>query len=441
MLNNINRKDTNLIWKIAFPFILGSLWQPIIGILNTYVAGHLENENFLASLAYGNSIIHPFYWIFGSVGMAITGFTSQQKGLNEKDKILRILNTSITFMLIASLIIITFQSSLWNLYSYIYDQNPTIENLTKDYYSISILGIAPQLIIVSSSSWFLGIKKPKKIFQIWSVLGISHILLIYIFTFYYDLKLIGIAYSTVLSQWLTLVFLVFQVGIILKDLKIKFFIGFLTKLEILFLGKSFINLFVRTFMLQSIYIVGTYVSTNLGSTVLATYGLFLQLISVSYLTIDGPTLGSSPLIGENFAEKNIYRLKKIYKNAFFSGIITALIFSLVFLLLGNKLINILTDIELVRTESYKYIYLVGFLPIVSVWSFQLDGAFSGMLKTKEMRDTMIISAIVYFIVIFSVTNFWGAYGIWIAYLFFALTRGLSLNYHMNKILNKLQNNE
>ena len=72
---------------------------------------------------------------------------------------------------------------------------------------------------------------------------------------------------------------------------------------------------------------------------------------------------------------------------------------LVFLLLGNKLINILTDIELVRTESYKYIYLVGFLPIVSVWSFQLDGAFSGMLKTKEMRDTMIISAIVYFIVI------------------------------------------
>ena len=98
-------------------------------------------------------------------------------------------------------------------------------------------------------------------------------------------------------------------------------------------------------------------------------------------------------------------------------------------------------LELVRIESYKYIYLIGFLPIVSVWSFQLDGAFSGMLKTKEMRDTMIISAIVYFIVIFSVTNFWGAYGIWIAYLFFALTRGISLNYHMNKILNKLQNNE
>ena len=302
MITDINTKDTKLIWKIAFPFNLGSLWQPIIGILNTYVVGHLENENFLASLAYGNSIIHPFYWIFGSVGMAITGFTSQKTGLNEKNKILRILNTSIMFMIIASTIIIIFQSSLWNIYSYIYDQNPIIENLTKNYYSISILGIAPQLIIVSSSSWFLGIKKPKKIFQIWSVLGISHILSIYIFTYYYDLKLIGIAYSTVISQWLTLIFLIFQVVITLKDLKIKFFIGFLSKSEILFLGKSFINLFVRTFMLQSIYIVGTYVSTNLGSTILATYGLFLQMISVSYLTIDGPTLRSSPLIGESFAE-------------------------------------------------------------------------------------------------------------------------------------------
>ena len=441
MITDINTKDTKLIWKIAFPFILGSLWQPVIGILNTYVVGHLENENFLASLAYGNSIIHPFYWIFGSVGMAITGFTSQKKGLNEKNKILRILNTSIMFMIIASTIIIIFQSSLWNIYSYIYDQNPIIENLTKNYYSISILGIAPQLIIVSSSSWFLGIKKPKKIFQIWSVLGISHILSIYIFTYYYDLKLIGIAYSTVISQWLTLVFLIFQVVITLKDLKIKFFIGFLSKLEILFLGKSFLNLFVRTFMLQSIYIVGTYVSTNLGSTILATYGLFLQMISVSYLTIDGPTLGSSPLIGESFAEKNIYRLKTIYKNAFLSGIMTALLFSLIFLIFGNHLINTLTDIESVRMESYKYIYLVGFLPILSAWSFQLDGAFSGMLKTKEMRDTMIISAIVYFIAIFSITNFWGNYGVWIAYLFFALTRGISLNYHMNKILNKIQINE
>jgi hypothetical protein len=106
-------------------------------------------------------------------------------------------------------------------------------------------------------------------------------------------------------------------------------------------------------------------------------------------------------------------------------------------LLGNKLFLLLTGLELVGTESYKYIYLVGFLPIVSVWSFLLVGAFSGMLSTPVVRDTMIISAIVYFIVIFSVTDFWGAYGIWIAYLFFALTRGFSLYFHMDCILYSL----
>jgi MATE family multidrug resistance protein len=437
-IETINKIDTKNIWLIAIPFILGTLWDPIINLIDTSVAGHMESAEFLASLTYGNNVVHIFYWVFGSIGMAITGFTSQKSGQKDESKIFKILITSISFMSIISIFLYIFQFQLWNVFSLIFNQSQSVEILTKDFFFIRIIGVAPQLIIMSTTSWFLGIKKPNIIFKTWSLMGITHILLLIVFTNYYNMKLNGIAYAVVISQWITLVYVFIETILILKKLNINIIYKFLPKEDITLLLKSFFDLFIRTLMLQSIYLVGTYYSSNLGATTLASYGIFLQLSSVSYMVIDGPTLGSAPLIGESYGAKKINQFKRIYNNAFFSGILTAILFTLIYIVFGKNLINIITDIETVRLESFKYIYLVSIIPIASVLSFQLDGAFSGMLKTKEMRNTMIFASLIYFISIFTLTKIIGNYGVWVSYIIFALSRGLSLNYYMKQIINKLK---
>ena len=436
--NSLNKIDTKNVWMIAIPFFLGNLWDPIISLIDTYVAGHLENAEFLASLTYGNNITHIFYWTFGSVGMAITGYNSQKSGQKDKSKIFKILITSIFFMSIVSIFLYIFQFQLWDIFSMIFNQSNEIETLTKDYFFIRVIGIAPQLIIMSTTSWFLGIKKPNILFKTWSIMGITHIIFLIIFTNYYNMKLNGIAYAIIISQWITLIYMLIETIRIVKSLKINSIYKFLPKEDIKILLKSFFDLFIRTCMLQSIYLVGTYVSSNFGATTLASYGIFLQLTSISYHVIDGPTLGSAPLIGESYGSNRIEKFKSIYNNAFFSGILTSIFFTLVYIIFGKNLINIITDIQIVRLESLKYIYLVSIIPIASVLSFQLDGAFSGMLKTKEMRNTMIFASSIYFISIFTLTKIIGNYGVWVAYIIFALTRGLSLNYYMKQITNKLK---
>ena len=438
-IKTINKIDTKNIWVIAIPFILGTLWDPIINLIDTSVAGHMESAEFLASLTYGNNVVHIFYWVFGSVGMAITGFTSQKSGQKDESKIFKILVTSISFMSIISIFLYIFQFQLWNVFSSIFNQSQSIETLTKDFFFIRIIGVAPQLIIMSTTSWFLGIKKPNIIFKTWTLMGITHILLLIVFTNYYNMKLNGIAYAVVISQWITLVYVFIETILILKKLNINIIYKFLPKEDITLLLKSFFDLFIRTLLLQSIYLVGTYYSSNLGVTTLASYGIFLQLSSVSYMVIDGPTLGSAPLMGESYGAKKINQFKSIYNNALFSGILTAALFTLIYIVFGKNLINIITDIETVRLESFKYIYLVSIIPIASVLSFQLDGAFSGMLKTKEMRNTMIFASLIYFISIFTLTKIIGNYGVWVSYIIFALSRGLSLNYYMKQIINKLSN--
>ena len=435
--NSLNKTDTKNVWMIAVPIILGTLWDPIIGLIDTSVAGHFESEKYLASLTYGNNIIHIFYWVFGSVGMAITGFTSQKSGLKDSSKIFKILITSIAFMVSVSIFINIFQFPLWNIFSLIFNQPNEIEILTKDFFSIRIIGIAPQLIIMSTSSWFLGIKKPNIIFKTMSVVGVSHIVLLIVFTNYYNMKLNGIGYATTISQWIGLGYVLIESIRVIKKLKISIALKLLPKEDIKLLLESFLNLFIRTGMLQSIYLVGTYVSSSFGATVLASYGIFLQLTGFSYMVIDGPTLGSSPLLGENYGSNRINKFKRIYHNAFFSGILTAIFFTMIYFVFGKNLISLITNIETIRLESYKYIYIVSLIPIISVLSFQLDGAFSGMLKTKEMRNTMIFSSVMYFISIFTLTKIFGNYGVWISYSIFALLRGVSMNYYMKKIIKNL----
>ena len=42
--NSLNKTDTKNVWMIAVPVILGTLWDPIIGLIDTSVAGHFEVE-------------------------------------------------------------------------------------------------------------------------------------------------------------------------------------------------------------------------------------------------------------------------------------------------------------------------------------------------------------------------------------------------------------
>ena len=94
--------------------------------------------------------------------MALTGFTAQKSGQKDRSKIFKILITSISFMSVVSIFLYIFQFQLWNIFSLIFNQSQGIEILTKDFFSIRIIGVAPQLIIISTTSWFL-VKTQKEV--------------------------------------------------------------------------------------------------------------------------------------------------------------------------------------------------------------------------------------------------------------------------------------
>ena len=70
--------------------------------------------------------------------------------------------------------------------------------------------------------------------------------------------------------------------------------------------------------------------------------------------------------------------------------ITALVISTVYLIFFKQLINLITDIEILRFISYQHAIWIIIIPPVASFCYQYDGIFIGTTQTKEMRNAMII---------------------------------------------------
>lgn len=98
----------------------------------------------------------------------------------------------------------------------------------------------------------------------------------------------------------------------------------------------------------------------------------------------------------------------------------------VFYLLGGVFIGWMTSLDTVHDAALQYLPWVALSPLLSVWSFQLDGIYIGTTFTREMRNGMLISLAGYLAAVWLLTPWWGNHGLWCALMVFFVLRALTL---------------
>lgn len=66
------------------------------------------------------------------------------------------------------------------------------------------------------------------------------------------------------------------------------------------------------------------------------------------------------------------------------------------------------------------------MPAVAVWSFQLDGIFIGATLSRDLRNAMLLSFVVFLLTAFPLRLAFGNEGLWTAMLLFMAARGVTL---------------
>ena len=138
-------------------------------------------------------------------------------------------------------------------------------------------------------------------------------------------------------------------------------------------------------------------------------------------------------MGYSIGSKNKKLLKEIIKNSFILSSITGLIISFGYFLGKNYFIEIMTDLESIKSICLSYSVWIVIIPFISSFCYQFDGIFVGASKTKELRNAMIISVGIYLLTAFLLVSFFSNFGLWIALSIFFILRGLTLFLYLGRI--------
>jgi len=435
-------KDKSLnsrMWHIAIPSIIANISIPMLGLADSFIMGHLPDARYLGAIALGAMVISILYNSVNFLRMATTGFTAQAYGGRQGKEIsliylrgcLLALGIGLFFMLIQ-----TFVADLLLSFSTV---GRDVEDLTRTYIAIRIWGAPFALMNFVAVGWLLGLHKPRQALFIQVSMNVANILLNFLFVYGFHMTVEGVAYGTILSEFGAALLSLYLINRQSRD-KTGYAIwhgknsaGFLNKAAFTKMVVLNRDIFIRTACLTGTMASFTLFGASFGKTVLAANAILMNLQMVTSFGLDGFAQAAEVLVGKEIGQRSRKKLRQAVILSSKWALITASIFSLFYFFAGPVIISLLTNIEPVRQTANSYLIWVIILPLLSVWSFQLDGIFIGATMGKSMRNSMILSVLVYILCLIFFLPSYGNHGLWLSYSIFLLMRAIGLGTEYPKI--------
>ena len=113
--------------------------------------------------------------------------------------------------------------------------------------------------------------------------------------------------------------------------------------------------------------------------------------------------------------------------------VTAAGFAAIFVLFGAAIIDVLTGVAEVRAAARAVLPWMMVAPLVSVWSYQLDGIFIGAVRSAEMRNAMVVALAIFVAAVTVLKPVMGNHGLWLAFLIFMTARLATLGAYYPRI--------
>jgi len=194
------------------------------------------------------------------------------------------------------------------------------------------------------------------------------------------------------------------------------------------------NLFLRTLFLSGAFFFFTSRSAQFGVVVLAANAILVNLLHMLAYGLDGFAQAAESLTGEAFGAKNRQAFRQAVKSSTIMAGIMACVIAVLYAIFGALIINSMTVNPEVVEAAIQYLPWLIAAPLISVWSYQFDGIFTGAMATAAMRNTVLFSTVVYVVLVYVLTPWIGNHGLWMSMMLFLALRGISLGLAYPKLL-------
>ncbi len=423
---------------LSIPVFFSNLATPLVGIVDTSLMGNLGETKYLAATSIATSVMTMVIWSFGFLRMGTVGIVSQAYGRGDYREIIRTLLRNFVIAIFISLVIIILKPLINTLIQHFFNTSIETQKLINSYLNVRVFSVPAELTIYILIGFYLGIQKTKISSLMVITLSILNIVFSSILVLSYNLNVTGVAFGSLFASFITVsIFSLFTYRFIIKKFKlIPRFEKLTIKSKLLKLFNINIDIFIRTLFVTFSFLWVTYLGSKLGEDYLAVNTILLQFIILAAFFLDAYAFSTEGVIGFTIGRKNKNSFLTLVKDSIQLSFITALIVSFVYIIFFKQIVNIITDIELLRFISYKHFLWVIIIPPIASFCYQLDGIFIGASQTKEMRNAMIISVLSFIIISIYLTKYFGNHGLWFSLMCFMILRSLTLKFYFSKILRK-----
>ncbi|MBZ4683072.1 MAG: hypothetical protein PWP46_184 [Fusobacteriaceae bacterium] len=411
-----NEKILKLILKLSLPATIGMLVSSLYNLVDTIFVSKAEGPLGIAAL----TVVFPIQMLImaftQTIGIGSASMISRALGGHEDEKANETFETTVISLIILSVLVIFFGLLFLKPALLLFGATPLILEKAKDYYFIVLIG-APFYIFALGLSNIARAEGNLKVSMNGMLFSaVLNIILDPIFIFYFKMGIKGAAIATVISQFISFIYL-FKYFFLSNKSYIKFK-GFIFRFNYF---KEIIGVGLSSFTRQAVGSIVAIVLNNTlkvygGEMAIAIMGVINRTLMVIFLPMFGIIQGIQPIIGFNYGAKSFKRVKETLKTAtMITTIFCIIIFSLMQLFPENIVRIFSNDVDLInmsilpiRLFSLAFI-TIGFQIIVAGYYQSIGKVIPALILSIARQSIFLIPLILI------LPRFLNEFGIWVSF--------------------------
>ena len=410
----------------AIPIVISNATVPILGAVDTGVVGQLGEAAPIGAVGIGAVILTGIYWLFGFLRMGTTGLTSQAYGAGRAGEVSAMLTRALMIGLAAGAGIILLQLPLFWLGFYLSPASAEVEGLARDYLAIRVWSGPAAIALYGVNGWLIALERTRAVLllQIW--MNGLNILLDLWFVLGLGWGVEGVAIATFLAEWSGLAFGLWLCRDAFRQPAWRDWGRVFDAVRLREVMAVNTDIMLRSLMLQAIFMSFLFLGARFGDVTLAANQVLMQFLAISAHALDGFAFAAEAIVGQALGARDRATLRRGAWLASLWSTIIVLGVSVFYLVAGGWLIDLLTTAPEVRAEARRYLPEVALAPLLGVGAFMLDGIFIGATRTRDMRNMMALSLVIYVVAAMALIPVFDNHGLWLALLVSFVARGLTL---------------
>ncbi|MCR4737521.1 MAG: MATE family efflux transporter [Bacteroidales bacterium] len=422
-MRRLNRE----ILRLAIPSILANITIPLVGMVDVAIIGHISNASAIGGIAVGTMLFDLLYWNFGFLRIGTSGLTAQAYGENDPLKEVAIFRQTMAIALCSAMFVLAIQWLFVTAVLHFVPCSAEVADFARSYFFVRIMAAPATLALMVFKGWFIGMQDTVSPMVCDIVVNVVNMAASYLLAVHTSLSIIGVAYGTVIAQY---VGLATAIGLMWARYGALFRQH---RREVVLrkdLGRVFrlsADLFVRSLCFMVVYVGFTSFAAKYGDGDLAVSAIMMKLFMLFSYFVDGFAYAGEALTGRFIGAGDGRQLERAVRILFVWALGVGLLFTVVYAAAGDWSIRLMTsDLSVVEASRPFLLWLIT-MPLVSCAAFMWDGIYIGATAGKQVRNCMIVSAVSFLVVYFAGSPLWGIQALYAAYFAHLVARVVYLS--------------